>query len=351
MNLSLFKSYHALVAALLLGTFFAWFSLADFSPGRENSKVTFLLWTGWVAFGFYVLLVLYSVRKHAHRLGLTPEFRMEVPVAKLERAQARLSEIRWRIDAGQLRKKSQIQRAAKRVLKEERVSRILRISVTKQPSKEPPLLLRVGWTQPIAPASKWMHAHIYYGLAAAIMVWLHGGGNFSSPMGFLLNALSYLVIGTGFLGIILWVFGPSWLTRRERDLSIEKAFYLRKHYAHKVVKAAGELQEALVGSGGEYADFGARVGREFKRVARSGSRFAAFSRSLLDELPEGLPKDQKSKVQEVLVLLGQRRNVESEWRALSRVWVCLNVWRVVHVPASILLMVLVVIHIVSVFWY
>jgi hypothetical protein len=337
------------VAALILGAFLFWVVLSDITPGRSgNGSVSFLLWSGWIALTFYVVLVLYAVRKYAHKARLTPEFRMKLPIAQLEKAQSKLSDIKVRVLAGQLRNRARIKREVKRIFKEEGVSRVLRVKVTTGRPGGPAFHVHVLPREPIARVAKWMHAHLYYGLAAAGLVWLHGGGTFDTPMGLLLNGLSYLVILTGCLGIVIWTFGPAYLTRHERDLSLEKAFNLRDHYARKVQEA----EKAFVADDEKGVFSG--LARKLRALERSGAQFGVRAKSLLDDLRDAMPEqfqEDPSRVRDLLVLVGQRRNVEREWRTLARIRFYMNIWRAVHVPASILLMVFVVVHILSVWWY
>ena len=95
MNLSLFKSPHALTAGALLGGFWLWHFLGNIAfGGGEGSDPAYLLWTGWVAFALYAALVLYALRKSAHKTGFSPEFKMAVPMESLERAQSQLNQVR-----------------------------------------------------------------------------------------------------------------------------------------------------------------------------------------------------------------------------------------------------------------
>lgn len=61
MNLGIYRSWHAIVAALLVGLLFAWHALAPLPYGsRDDANVLFLLTTGWIAFACYVVLALYG---------------------------------------------------------------------------------------------------------------------------------------------------------------------------------------------------------------------------------------------------------------------------------------------------
>ena len=352
MNLSLFRSVHAVVAALVVAGFGFWLYQGGFEIGRKpGSDLSYLLWSGWVAVAFYAILFLYAVRKYVHKTGISPEFNRKIPIEQFEKAQLKLGEVRARIVSGELATKGRILGEAKRVLRDEKVTKILRVSVRRRRSGGPRFELIVGWKEPLVRIAKWMHAHIFYGLAAAVLVWWHGGGNFSTPMGLLLNGLSYLVIGTGIIGIVIWAFGPAWMTRKERDLSLEKAFVLRDHFPRKIEAAESAL---LAKSEEEGALSSAALVERLRRVKGTERGFPFRVQTLIDDLENEYPREfqeYRNDVRDVLALKGQCHNVEKAWRGLSRARFVLNAWRVVHIPLSIFLLVAVVVHVLSVWWY
>jgi hypothetical protein len=338
-NLSLFKSPHALTAGALLGGFWLWHWQENIAfGGGAGSDTAYLLWTGWIATALYAVLALYALRKSAHKTGLSPEFKMAVPMENLERAETQLNQIRVQILSGELTSKADLVRATKQILRREGVAKVIRVRVEKGTTERPPRLI-VEPREPIGRLAKWMHVHIYFGMAAAGMVWFHGGGDFSSPMGLLLNGLSYLVILTGVLGIVLWTLGPAWLTARETDLSLEKAFSLREHYKGKVEQQAARLR-------GESDD---RVADRLMARKPGTTRFLSTALATMGDLsPE---TETYREAQDLLVLVGQRCLVNREWSRLARLRFCLHIWRAVHVPASILLLAGVAVHIASIAWY
>jgi len=321
-NLRLFSSVHAVSAALILGAFLYWRERTGAPLGRAPGlDPAFLLWTGWTAFALYLVLYAYALRKYAHKLRISPELGFKLPSrqerergrAACEAALARLSRIRVRVQDGELRSARTVLREARQALKADGASRILKVRVRRgrtgrNGAAEPPFVLEVSNRQPIGRVAKWMHAHIFYGLAAAGVVYLHGGMTFTSPMAWLLNGLSLLVLGTGVIGIGFWAFGPAWLTRCEGDLSLEKAYALREHFARKISEAEKEVRE-------------------------------------------GAPAEVQPKLADLAILRSQARCLETEWRARARVRFWINAWRLVHVPASIVLVAVLAVHVLSVWWY
>ena len=77
-------------------------------------------------------------------------------------------------------------------------------------------------------------------------------------------------------------------------------------------------------------------------------------------LPEGWGKKdgtfpqlsgQHKDVRDLLVLHGQRGRIEAEWARLARLRTVLNAWRLVHVPCSVALLALVLVHVLSIWYY
>ena len=309
MNLGLYRSWHAFVALGVAAAFWLWHWLAPEGFGsRADSNVAFLLWTGWLAVACYVVLALYAVRRAVHRLRLSPEFGWKVRLPQLEQAQSFLVELQNRILRREVVGRKAVRSEMNAILRGFGVGRVLRVEIEPDPAGLGMLRLRVGPREPLGRLASWLHAHVFYGICAAILVYFHGGLRSESTMGFLLNGLSYFVIGSGVLGASLWTFGPTWLTRAEREMSIEKAFALARHYDACVAEAA---------------------------TARSSATGAGVEKAS----------------RELATLVGQRHAVQAELRRLGRFRELLRAWRLLHVPASILLLALVGVHVLGIWYY
>ena len=309
MNLGLYRSWLAFVAVGLVAVFAGWHWLGESAFGsRDDENVNFLLTSGWVAVACYVVLALYAVRRAAHRLRLSPEFAWKAKLPDLERAQSALTELGNRALRRELLGAAAIRRAAKRILREHGVQRVLAVGVQRDRQSIGLWRVQVTPKEPLGRLAVWLHAHIWLGFAAALLVWFHGGLRMGSTMGVLLNVLSYAVIGSGIAGAVLWTLGPTWLTRAERDLSVEKAFALSEHYDRKVTDAAATLRTAGEGE------------------------------------TDALRRD-------FATLTGQQDAVRSELRRLGFYRELLRFWRLLHVPCSILLLALVAVHVLAVWWY
>ena len=108
-------------------------------------------------------------------------------------------------------------------------------------------------------------------------------------MGLLLNVLSYFVIGSGLIGALLWTFGPTWLTRAERELSVEKAFALRDHYEQKLDEARRKPQrdvEAAVTAVADAQRAADEANADAARTARSPAELEAARKKAFEKAAE-----------------------------------------------------------------
>lgn len=337
MNLTLFRSKHAPLAVLLvLG--FAGFSIAANAPwGREVSTHRgFLLATGWAALLLMVIVMAYVLRKYAHRGGYSPEFRRKVDYASLEGAENRIKRLRQQINAGALPTAKEIESEAQRILREEGVHKVNRALVKPGPPGGDPFIVRIVPTEPLGRVARWMHVHSAYGTAFGFLLLMHAGTAPQSAFGWTLLGLGFFVFATGILGIALWAVGPRWLTRREKDLSIEEATAFQASLGRKRSAALESLD--------------APIARRMRSLMGRRPRSADDVRDLVGELTQNAP-DQVPALQDLAALMAQERVVASEVKALRRVRATFTAWKLVHIPVAIVLVGLVAVHVASIWKY
>lgn len=298
-----------------------------------EAERTYKLASGIAALVLFLIVLAYVLRKNVHKLGISPEFKMRVPIERLERAETRLNELRVLMASGKLNDSREALQRGKSILKEEGVQRVMRLRLEENNSGV--VHLRAMPTDPLGRMARWMQAHLYYGLAAGIMVWFHGGSGPSSGLGATMNGLTLIVVLSGIGGIFLWATMPRLLTKAERDLSIEKAHALLDSLNLKIA--------------GAYETVDASTRALFEDADRSSANFTqrleAADRAL-STTPEG-----KRQAEDLMALLGQRQQVRQEYDALMRIKNRMHIWRVVHLPGAVLLMVLIAVHVLSIVWY
>ncbi len=368
MNFGIYRSWHGVFAALVAAAFWAWHWAAPQAFGsRADANVGFLLTTGWVAVACYLVLALYAVRRAAHRLRLSPEFAWKAQLPALERAQSELTGLQQRALRGELAGQGVLRREAQAICKRHGVHRILRIEVERDRGAIGAWTVRSAPREALGRLAAWLHAHVYWGFAAALVVWFHGGLRCGTTMGLLLNALSYFVIGSGLLGALLWTVGPTWLTRAERELTVEKAAALRAHYARKLDEArnapqtkakeaadAAAAAKAAAAAAESAAAAPGLAGKELeaaRKLAKKTADDAAKAQKKAEAAQAAIASETERLRPELAALAGQAELVDREAARLLRYRALLRGWRLVHVPCSIVLLALVAVHVLSIWYY
>lgn len=334
MNARLLRSPAALLPAAALAA--AAFLAARGALGAgalEPAARAARLASGWALLAALLAAGAYLLRKHMHRRGYSPEFRMRVPIEALERAQARLAALRRDVARGALADARAVRQAAQSALSREGVQRVLRVRVRPGAPGEARFVLSTQKTFPLLHSARWIRGHLHLGLAFAILLLLHGGAP-RSGLGWSILALGVLVVASGLVGIAQWMRGPARLTELERDLSIEETFALGQHLERKLEQALAALAPGLAGQ--VRACAAEPAGRARAGALLAGAPLEGPERELLED---------------ALVLAGQRARVEREYRTLARARLAMHAWRVLHLPAVWLLLVLVGLHLWAVWRY
>jgi len=367
-NSRAFRSKSMLLPALVVALCAIWAWVGGIRFGRgPDTNVPYLLTTGWAAFAIYLFLFAYMVRKNAHRYGFSPEFRRELPLARLEEVERELSVLRGKALSGVITGRERLEAEARRILTAAGCDDVLRAEVSLGADPRQRLELRAVPKDALRPLHAWFRGHLCWGLAAVFLVCFHGGKSISSPMAGALNVGSWIVLGSGLVGVLLFTIGPYWLTRRERDLSLEKALALCDHFGRKLEEMRrpapaprgsppwdlgdGRRPAALAAAGVPVAV--AEASAPPAATPATTDELRAIDAALADptRLRELLASDAGGRRRDYAILASQQRAVEREWRALSRIRGWMHGWRVLHVPAAIVLLAVVLVHVVSVIWY
>lgn len=301
MNAALFRSRHVAIGSALAVGLVLWATVdmgGDLVEGRPSRWFRFA--SGWAALAFMGIVMLYVLRKYAHRGGYSPEFLVRTDFAKIEEATRGLQRLESDHQAASVKELGRVRKAAAKVIAKAGAHRVLSARV--EHDEAGVLQIRVVPTEPLGRMARWMGAHIGYGMAFSAAVLVHAGLTSGSGLGQWLLGLSFAVVLTGIGGAFLWAVGPRWLTEAEKDLTIEEAYALDESLGRKL------------------------------RAANKG------------EGPEVSPSDLRALTQ-------QRALVKSELAALRRVRWKIMGWKLVHVPAAIVLSALAALHVFVVLSY
>jgi hypothetical protein len=211
------------------------------------------------------------------------------------------------------------------------------------------LLLLFGWRKRayksrLGTLDGWLQAHLYFGLVALPLVLFHAGFLFRDKLATAAFVTLALVVGTGFLGALLYRAVPQRLTLVESKVSVEEV----SDQLNRLREAMGQI------AAGRSPAFGRLYAKIEKNARPQG--FAAWRllfgagyapegeekawRSLLSLVDES----EREPLRQLLVLGRQQRELHYRLRLQLRYRNWLLVWLLFHVPLSFLLLALSLAH-------
>ncbi|HEX9942674.1 MAG TPA: hypothetical protein VGG03_11695 [Thermoanaerobaculia bacterium] len=199
----------------------------------------------------------------------------------------------------------------------------------------------------------WLQSHIYLGLLAAALILFHTGFRFHDKVAVAAFAVLIVVVASGVWGAVVYTTVPRQLTEVEGDLAPETMAEQLNQFGRTMARlAAGRSEPFQKVCQGLLAElmpaplagwrllFGA--GRQRGRGDEAAPWAAQISR---------VPAAEQEDLRQLLVLARQRRELHQRLLAQQRYRNLLDVWLYLHVPLSIVLVVLVAAHLIAVFYF
>jgi len=201
----------------------------------------------------------------------------------------------------------------------------------------------------------WLRGHIWLGLLSGVLIVCHGGGRWGGPLEQILMAVLYLTLGTGVVGLALQQFLPRLITRRIPD---EAPYEQIPHLCdamrrHADARVAGELAKKSSGQddpAGLKKFYDTKV-RPF--LARRYDRSSSLAHPLQAERDfsraRALPG--MAAYAETLDQLEKCCDERRQLAEQERLYLWLHGWLFLHVPLSLALLVLGLVHAVASLYY
>ena len=215
----------------------------------------------------------------------------------------------------------------------------------------------------------WVSAHVYLGLALLVIATLHTGFQFGANIHTLAYVLLCVVVGSGIVGVIMYVRLPREMSANRAELTRDQMLAEIADIDARALRIAPKLPAAVqdaLQSNRDRFEIGGRVwtvlsGHDRSRVmlpaGSGGSRLVVNpdQGALLDWLSNELARSQDAErtraYHDVLSLIGARRVLIKRLRRDARIRAWLEAWLYLHVPLSLGLMAALIAHVVSVFIY
>ena len=197
----------------------------------------------------------------------------------------------------------------------------------------------------------WLSAHVYLGLGLLVLVPLHSGFQFGWNIHTGAFALLCLVVVTGLVGVGVYGYAPSLMTRNRSGRPIDLLAEQIANFDTECETIAATLPDAYARAA-NVAVRETRIGGSFLRDLSGRDPKCGTARAI--ETIRGLPSDEpevESAVSQLLVVLARKSAAVARSRRDLRHHALMDVWRVLHVPLAIGTVAAVLVHVFVVFYY
>lgn len=318
----------------------AWYLMALPTRAEPGGQRSWFLWSGNVLLGLFLLTLLFSVRKWSIKL---PRFRDwgRQPSDRADKCWTEIQNLNRRIQRGAYGDDDEILAAAEEILQRFGIARIERPVVDEKslPGGKVLRYVRTERRDPFGRLEAWCEMHMGVGTVACVGVLFHADFVLRHPIGWLLTILSMVVLVTGVIGAILYRIVPAKLARADAGIPFEEAGVAERDYQGCVEGLFAMLEP------------------EIQQIVQAGIVRASSpddlrgrSREILAKVASVQPKT-ADKVRELLVMAGSRDYLRWSFARARRLDFQLKLWRWIHVPVSIFLMLVVVVHVLAVLYY
>lgn len=203
----------------------------------------------------------------------------------------------------------------------------------------------------------WLQSHVYLGLLSLFVVLYHAGFRFQDKVAVAALVVLALVVLTGLFGAILYTTVPRILTDVQGDASPEEL-------SDEIQRFTRSMARLTEGKSPTFRRIHERLVRELKPRPLSGWRVLFRSSRLRarrpargsggddwTELLRQVGSEEQEDLRELLVRSRQAKEQLQRLVAQQKYKNLLDVWLYAHIPLSLALVVLVVTHLVAVFYY
>ncbi|MGZ5445124.1 MAG: hypothetical protein ACXW5U_15970 [Thermoanaerobaculia bacterium] len=198
---------------------------------------------------------------------------------------------------------------------------------------------------------QWLQSHIYLGLLVLVVLVFHTGMRFDDKIAVATLILAIIVVASGILGAILYVTVPRLLTEVESNLTVEDMADQLNQLARAMARIASgrsaafqRIHDELTKQTTPRALAGWRLlvsrGRRAKQEAADWARLIGL-----------VPKEEQEDLRQMLVLSRQRKELLLRLIYQQRYKNVLEAWLYIHVPFTIALLVMAIVHVAGVFYY
>jgi len=203
----------------------------------------------------------------------------------------------------------------------------------------------------------WLSFHVYIGTMTLLLVPLHAGFKFGFDIHTLAYVLLVMVVASGIVGAALYLLLP----RRFEPFGEELTYPMGQSTDEELRKIIRQMRALAIDKSQEFADacqteieYGiprrhagwGLLWRKSATAALVATQIEAFQDYL-----QHIPEVEHEAFQNLARLATQKRDLEHRMVAQMRLQNLLEAWLYIHLPVSLVMFIVVIIHILVVFYY
>ncbi|MBM3531467.1 MAG: hypothetical protein FJX60_00335 [Alphaproteobacteria bacterium] len=206
----------------------------------------------------------------------------------------------------------------------------------------------------VKPLRGWLSAHVYLGSALLVLATLHTGFQFGWNVHTLAYGLMLLVIASGIFGTVAYARLPRLVAdnrgRRTLEAMVAEISSLDRE-ARQAAMALDDKVNAMVFAASEKLQLGGSLWRILSGREPACRTSACIAH--LESLPTkgGIGPEEGAILGTLVRLLYRKRELLHRARLDLRYQALLDIWLHIHIPATVLLIVALVAHVVAVFFF
>ena len=207
------------------------------------------------------------------------------------------------------------------------------------------------------PLRAWLSFHVYIGTMTLLLVPLHAGFKFGFDIHTLAYVLLVMVVGSGIVGAALYLLLP----RRFEPFGEELTYPMGHGTDEELRKIIRQMRALAIDKSQEFADacqteieYGIpkrHVGWELLWRKSATAALVATQIEAFQDYLQHIPEVEHEAFQNLARLATQKRDLEHRMAAQMRLQNLLEAWLYIHLPVSLVMFIVVIIHILVVFYY
>ena len=193
----------------------------------------------------------------------------------------------------------------------------------------------------------WLSAHVYFGVALAVIATLHTGFSFGWNVHTLAYALMMLVIVSGMFGVSFYVLYPGRMTANRHGATTQQLLTRIAALNDELRARAMRLDDKSVALVRHSIDDTRIGGSMWEQLT---GKYACSTAEALAKLNGGETTDAET-ARQVRLFLNEKAQLLQRLREDVRYKAMMDVWLYVHVPITFALLAALTAHVIAVFYY